>query len=98
MGAGRGVAGFGAGVPGGAGQVPGAAAAAGSATGVGGGRAGGVMATGPMGAGGGRGGQGKSRAKVKAVTSAVERDGNLEALLGQSPLVLPTVIGHNVRE
>ena len=96
MGAGRGVAGFGAGVPG-AGQVPGTAAAAGSATGAGGGRAGGVMATGPMGAGG-RGGQGKSRAKVKAVTSAVERDGNLEALLGQSPLVLPTVIGHNVRE
>ncbi|MCT2338772.1 hypothetical protein [Corynebacterium sp. p3-SID1056] len=98
IGAGRGVAGFGAGVPGGAGQVPGAAAAAGSATGAGGGRAGGVMAAGPMGAGGGRGGQGKSRAKVKAVTSAVERDGNLEALLGQSPLVLPTVIGHNVRE
>ena len=97
MGAGRGVAGFGAGGPG-AGQVPGAAAAAGSATGAGGGRAGGVMAAGPMGAGGGRGGQGKSRAKVKAVTSAVERDGNLEALLGQSPLVLPTVIGHNVRE
>lgn len=96
MGAGRGVAGFGAGGPG-AGQVPGAAAAAGSATGAGGGRAGGVMATGPMGAGG-RGGQGKSKAKVKAVTSAVERDGNLEALLGQSPLVLPTVIGHNVRE
>ena len=57
-----------------------------------------MMATGPMGAVGGRGGQGKSRAKVKAVTSAVERDGNLEALLGQSPLVLPTVIGHNVRE
>ena len=56
------------------------------------------MAAGPMGAAAGRGqGQGKSQAKVKAVTSAVERDGNLEALLGQSPLVLPTVIGNNVR-
>ena len=57
-----------------------------------------MMAAGPMGAAGGRGqGQGKAQAKVKAVTSAVERDGNLEALLGQSPLVLPTVIGNNVR-
>ena len=58
------------------------------------------MAAGPMAAGAGRGGQqrGGSQAKVKAVTSAVERDGNLEALLGQSPLVLPSVIGNNVRE
>ena len=45
------------------------------------------MAAGPMGAAGGRGqGQGKAQAKVKAVTSAVERDGNLEALLGQVPV------------
>ncbi|WP_297586014.1 hypothetical protein [uncultured Corynebacterium sp.] len=98
MGAGRGVSGFGAGAPGAAGQLPGAAAAgAGPGAGATGGR-GGVMAAGPMGAAGGRGqGQGKLQAKVKAVTSAVERDGNLEALLGQSPLVLPTVIGNNVR-
>ncbi|MCG7279500.1 hypothetical protein MHJ95_10995 [Corynebacterium imitans] len=97
MGAGRGVAGFGAGMPGAAGQIPGATAAAGTGAGATGGR-GGVMAAGPMGAAGGRGqGQGKAQAKVKAVTSAVERDGNLEALLGQSPLVLPTVIGNNVR-
>ena len=97
MGAGRGVAGFGAGMPGAAGQVPGAAAA-GAGTGAAAGGRGGVMAAGPMGAAGGRGqGQGKAQAKVKAVTSAVERDGNLEALLGQSPLVLPTVIGNNVR-
>ncbi|WP_144311822.1 hypothetical protein [Corynebacterium imitans] len=98
MGAGRGVSGFGAGAPGAAGQAPGAVAAGGSAAGATGGRGGGVMAAGPMGAAGGRGqGQGKAQAKVKAVTSAVERDGNLEALLGQSPLVLPTVIGNNVR-
>ena len=53
-----------------------------------------------MGAGGGAGGQGKQRkaAKVQAVTSAVERDGNLKALLGEAPLVLPSVIGHNVRD
>ena len=59
--------------------------------------AGGPMA---MGAGGGAGGQGKQRkaAKVQAVTSAVERDGNLKALLGEAPLVLPSVIGHNVRD
>lgn len=36
-------------------------------------------------------------AKVKTVTSAVERDGNLRALLGEAPLTLPDVIGFNVR-
>lgn len=35
--------------------------------------------------------------KVKTVTSAVEREGNLKALLGDAPLLLPEVIGHNVR-
>ena len=59
--------------------------------------AGGPMA---MGTGGGAGGQGNQRkaAKVQAVTSAVEREGNLKALLGEAPLVLPNVIGHNVRD
>ena len=55
----------------------------------------------PMGIGGaGAGGRGhdeKKPGKVKAVTSAVEREGNLRALLGDAPLVLPPVIGHNVR-
>ncbi len=55
----------------------------------------------PMGIGGaGAGGRGQSEkkpGKVKAVTSAVEREGNLRALLGDAPLVLPPVIGHNVR-
>ena len=49
-------------------------------------------------AGAGRGrGRDKSGAKVRTVTSAVERDGNLKALLGDAPLLLPSVIGHNVR-
>ena len=53
----------------------------------------------PMGIGsaGGRGQSEKKPGKVKAVTSAVEREGNLRALLGDAPLVLPPVIGHNVR-
>ena len=55
----------------------------------------------PLGIGGaGAGGRGQSEkkpGKVKAVTSAVEREGNLRALLGDAPLVLPPVIGHNVR-
>lgn len=37
-------------------------------------------------------------ARVKAVTSAVERDGNLRALLGRAPAVLPGVIGRNVTQ
>lgn len=58
----------------------------------------GVMATGPM-AGASRQQRGDSAkpAKVKTVTSAVERDGNLRALLGAAPLTLPEVIGFNVR-
>ncbi len=36
--------------------------------------------------------------RVKAVTSAVERDGNLRALLGEAPALLPDVIGENVKE
>ena len=53
---------------------------------------------GPMAAGANRGrGRDKSGSKVRTVTSAVERDGNLKALLGDAPLLLPTVIGHNVR-
>lgn len=58
-----------------------------------------AVAAGPMGAAGaGRGrGRDKSGAKVRTVTSAVERDGNLKALLGDAPLLLPSVIGHNVR-
>ena len=53
----------------------------------------------PVGAGAGANrGEGKRSSKVKAVTSAVEREGNLRALLGQAPLVLPTVIGSNVRD
>lgn len=35
---------------------------------------------------------------IKAVTSAVEREGNLRALLGEAPALLPQVIGDNVRE
>lgn len=40
---------------------------------------------------------GDKAAKVKTVTSAVEREGNLKALLGDAPLLLPDIIGHNVR-
>ena len=78
----------------------------GSAQGVGGNMAGASsqqrsMAFGgpPLGIGGagGRGQSEKKPGKVKAVTSAVEREGNLRALLGDAPLVLPPVIGHNVR-
>ena len=36
--------------------------------------------------------------RVKAVTSAVERDGNLRALLGEAPALLPDVIGDNVKQ
>jgi len=60
---------------------------------------GGAVAAGPMGAAGANRSRGrdKSSAKVRTVTSAVERDGNLKALLGDAPLLLPSVIGHNVR-
>ena len=44
-------------------------------------------------------GRGKDAKKQrpKAVTSAVEREGNIRALLGDAPLVNPGVIGFNVR-
>lgn len=53
----------------------------------------------PMGGAAGRGGQkqGNKGSKVKTVTSAAEREGNLRALLGDAPLVLPPVIGDEVR-
>lgn len=97
--------GFGAGSAGGnAGTAPGAggavggyAPAAGSAQGGAGARQGGVVG-GPYGAAGNQNRKdGAKRAKVKTVTSAVEREGNLKALLGDAPLLLPSIIGHNVR-
>ena len=51
-----------------------------------------------MGTGSGQGQQRRKATKVKAVTSAVEREGNIQALLGQSEPVLPDVIDHRVRE
>lgn len=58
-----------------------------------------AFAAGPMGAAGANRGRGreKSGGKIGTVTSAVERDGNLKALLGDAPLLLPDIIGHNVR-
>lgn len=61
-----------------------------------GGAHGGGYGVGPV-AGAGRGGQQK-RGRVQAVTSAVEREGNLKALLGEAPEVVPGVIGAWVRE
>ncbi|TVX76459.1 hypothetical protein [Corynebacterium sp. NML180780] len=97
--AGRPLSGVGNGMPGAGGNAaPGLTqGAAGGTGGNAAGSRGGAMAAGPMGASRGADKKGKPNAKVKAVTSAVERDGNLEALLGESPLVLPTVIGSNVR-
>lgn len=59
-----------------------------------------VMGGGHMGAAGAGQNRRQDRgaAKVKTVTSAVERDGNLRALLGEAPLLLPGIIGHNVRD
>ena len=75
-----------------------AAGAHGAASQNGHGARGGAFAAGPMAAGTNRGrGRDKSGSKVRTVTSAVERDGNLKALLGDAPLLLPAVIGHNVR-
>lgn len=75
-----------------------AAGAHGAASQNGHGARGGAVAAGPMAAGANRGrGRDKSGSKVRTVTSAVERDGNLKALLGDAPLLLPAVIGHNVR-
>ena len=57
-----------------------------------------AVAVGPAGAASNRSrGREKNSAKVRTVTSAVERDGNLKALLGDAPLLLPSIIGHNVK-
>lgn len=45
---------------------------------------------------GARAQRGKANTRVTAVTSAVEREGNLRALLGATPPTLPNVIGLNV--
>lgn len=93
-GAGPGALRGGAGAP-----VAGAAGygAPGAAGGAGQGRS--MVGGAPMGGAAGRGGQkqGNKGSKVKTVTSAVEREGNLRALLGDAPLVLPPVIGDSVR-
>lgn len=57
-----------------------------------------AVAVGPAGAASNRSrGREKASTKVRTVTSAVERDGNLKALLGDAPLLLPSIIGHNVK-
>lgn len=56
----------------------------------------GAMPIGGMMGGGARGGSNSS--PVRRVTSAVERKGNLKALLGEGPEVIPGVIGAWVRE
>lgn len=62
------------------------------------GQRGGIVAGHPMMGGRGQNKRGGDKAaKVKTVTSAVEREGNLKALLGDAPLLLPDIIGHNVR-
>ncbi|OAA16457.1 hypothetical protein CAFEA_03695 [Corynebacterium afermentans subsp. afermentans] len=92
-----GIGGAGAGGSG-AGSSYAAAGANGAASNNAHGARGGAFAAGPMAAGANRGrGRDKSGSKVRTVTSAVERDGNLKALLGDAPLLLPAVIGHNVR-
>lgn len=96
--------GFGAGS--GAGMGTGAIGQGGNAF-VGGGQAGngagarGAVAGGPGMYGAGHRGAGANsgkRGKVQAVTSAVEREGNLKALLGEAPEVVPGVIGDWVRQ
>lgn len=92
-----GIGGAGAGGTG-AGSSYAAAGANGAASNNAHGARGSAFAAGPMAAGANRGrGRDKSGSKVRTVTSAVERDGNLKALLGDAPLLLPAVIGHNVR-
>lgn len=85
----------GAGSTGGFGGQPGAAGATGSATNTAGqqGQRGGFMGA-PMSQGRGKD---DKKQRPKAVTSAVEREGNIHALLGDAPLVNPGVIGFNVR-
>ncbi|KAA8742633.1 hypothetical protein F4V54_03720 [Corynebacterium tuscaniense] len=87
-GAGAGTGGVGAGSPGANPRTGGAA-----------GITGGGYGMGPA-AGAGRGGRNgqQKRGRVQAVTSAVEREGNLKALLGEAPEVVPGVIGAWVRE
>ena len=53
---------------------------------------------GPAAGNGGRGRSSGRKGKVQAVTSAVEREGNLKALLGEGPEVVPGVIGSWVRQ
>lgn len=98
--AGGGAGGFagrpGAGSAGGFGGQTSAASAAGSATGNTAGhqgQRGGFMGA-PMSQGRGKD---DKKQRPKAVTSAVEREGNIHALLGDAPLVNPGVIGFNVR-
>ena len=57
----------------------------------------GMMPMMPMGGAGGAGGGQKNTGKVKTVTSAVEEDRNLAALLGDRGPVVPGVIGDWVR-
>lgn len=93
-----------AGAPGGVGgAVPGQAvghsAVAGVQSGNGQNGARGMMAAGPGAYGAGqRGAASAKRGKIQAVTSSVEREGNLKALLGEAPEVVPGVIGAWVRE
>lgn len=86
----------GAGSTGGFGGQTSAASPAGSATGNTAGQQGqrgGFMGA-PMSQGRGKD---DKKQRPKAVTSAVEREGNIHALLGDAPLVNPGVIGFNVR-
>lgn len=53
----------------------------------------GMMMGGPMAGAGGRGGKPSAATGAKAVTSQVERAGNLRDLLGERPAVVPGVIG-----
>lgn len=86
----------GAGSTGGFGGQPGAAGATGSAANTAGqqGQRGGFMGA-PMSQGRGKD---DKKQRPRAVTSAVEREGNIHALLGDAPLVNPGVIGFNVRD
>ncbi|MDR7329674.1 hypothetical protein [Corynebacterium guangdongense] len=58
----------------------------------------GIMMGGPMGGAGGRAGRASETTGAKAVTSQVEREGNLRDLLGDRPAVVPGVIGSWVFE
>ncbi|MCQ4618748.1 hypothetical protein KBX10_06635 [Corynebacterium sp. CCUG 59401] len=113
-GSGSGAGGLGAGAGAGAGGLgPGVGAGPGAGAGVGAGgagsntfiggqgnqaaRGGAAGVPGAYGGGANRGRKGK-KGRVQAVTSAVEREGNLKALLGEAPEVVPGVIGAWVRE